>query len=257
MASDMAVAEWDDLYHRLRSYLGLTHYEAKAYLALVRLGRGRPVEVSKESDVPQGRIYDVLRSLEDKGLVARTPDGYVVVEPSTSLKLYADRIVHSATERARRIIELARELESVKVTAAREEVRVVQGLEESLSTALAMLEDCGDTIYFLVYKVLDRLDQLFSQLDRILDKARAARILIPPGVRVPPETLHYVLSRGVQIRQHPGVFLDAMLACDKVIIGIPSKAHGAVAVYVWQEEFARGLAERLEELWERATPVTG
>src|SRR3989304_4665991 len=49
--------------------LGLTDYEMKAYEALIQLGKSTAAKISKLSNVPYGKIYEVLSSLEKKGLV--------------------------------------------------------------------------------------------------------------------------------------------------------------------------------------------
>ncbi|HQN76275.1 MAG TPA: helix-turn-helix domain-containing protein [Methanomassiliicoccales archaeon] len=49
--------------------LGLSEYEAKAYIATVVLGEGTIKEISDESKVPRSRAYDVMVRLLEKGLV--------------------------------------------------------------------------------------------------------------------------------------------------------------------------------------------
>jgi sugar-specific transcriptional regulator TrmB len=53
--------------------LGLTRYEARAYVALVRRDASTPAEVARMASVPKPRIYDVLQSLVGKGLAANRP----------------------------------------------------------------------------------------------------------------------------------------------------------------------------------------
>lgn len=53
--------------------LGLTSYEAKAYIALLSRDSGSPAEVARLARVPRQRIYDVLASLVHKGLVSQRP----------------------------------------------------------------------------------------------------------------------------------------------------------------------------------------
>jgi sugar-specific transcriptional regulator TrmB len=50
--------------------LGLTTYEAKAYLALIRRGSAPAPQVARIAEVPRQRIYDVLASLVEKGLAS-------------------------------------------------------------------------------------------------------------------------------------------------------------------------------------------
>ena len=49
--------------------LGLSEYEERAYRSLLETGPTTAKELSRTSDVPMGRIYDVLNSLETHSLV--------------------------------------------------------------------------------------------------------------------------------------------------------------------------------------------
>lgn len=53
--------------------LGLTTYEAKAYLALVKRDASSAAEAARVAQVPRQRIYDVLDSLIEKGLATMRP----------------------------------------------------------------------------------------------------------------------------------------------------------------------------------------
>jgi HTH-type transcriptional regulator, sugar sensing transcriptional regulator len=49
--------------------VGLTEYEAKAYLALLQLGPATGYQVAKESGVPRSTIYEILAKLVMRGAV--------------------------------------------------------------------------------------------------------------------------------------------------------------------------------------------
>lgn len=53
--------------------LGLTRYEASAYLALIRRSRATGAEVARLAELPRQRIYDVLDSLAARGLITVQP----------------------------------------------------------------------------------------------------------------------------------------------------------------------------------------
>jgi len=53
--------------------LGLTTYEAKAYLGLVRRDSATAAEVARLGELPRQRVYDVLASLVEKGLAVARP----------------------------------------------------------------------------------------------------------------------------------------------------------------------------------------
>ena len=53
--------------------LGLTTYEAKAYVALLGRDSFTAAQVSRQAGLPRQRIYDVLGSLVEKGLASSRP----------------------------------------------------------------------------------------------------------------------------------------------------------------------------------------
>ncbi|WP_423747183.1 helix-turn-helix domain-containing protein (plasmid) [Haladaptatus sp. SPP-AMP-3] len=75
--------------------LGLSSYEEKAYRTLLVTGAVTATELSEDSGVPRGRIYDVLNGLEARTLVrtrSGEPKRYVAVEPETVVeRLLAER----------------------------------------------------------------------------------------------------------------------------------------------------------------------
>jgi len=68
--------------------LGLTSNETKVYEVLLRLGKTTAGHICKESQVPYGRIYNVLASLEEKGLVKTVPEETKKYVPSDPQKLH-------------------------------------------------------------------------------------------------------------------------------------------------------------------------
>ncbi len=69
--------------------LGLTAYEAKAYLALIRRDSAAAAEVSRLAGLPRQRIYDVLASLVERGLVASYPGSpakYAATPPEAAIE---------------------------------------------------------------------------------------------------------------------------------------------------------------------------
>jgi sugar-specific transcriptional regulator TrmB len=83
--------------------LGLNAYESSTYLALLARSGQSSTELATRAKVPRQRIYDVLRSLESKGLcVARdtSPKTFYPADPATALPaLSADRTAELERER--------------------------------------------------------------------------------------------------------------------------------------------------------------
>jgi sugar-specific transcriptional regulator TrmB len=89
--------------------VGLTEYEAKAYLALLNTHLSTATRVSEKSDVPRTKIYSVLEALKNKGWVrvySGVPLLFQAVEPL--------RVFEKAKE------DYAEFLESVQTTLKKE-----------------------------------------------------------------------------------------------------------------------------------------
>ena len=69
--------------------LGLTSYEARAYVALIRRDSSSAAEVARVANLPRQRIYDVLGSLVGKGLASTRPGSqvrYAAVAPEVAVE---------------------------------------------------------------------------------------------------------------------------------------------------------------------------
>jgi sugar-specific transcriptional regulator TrmB len=74
--------------------LGLTTYEARAYVTLIKRDSFTAAQVSRQAGLPRQRIYDVLGSLVQKGLASTRPGSvvkYAAIAPEQAL----DRLVAS------------------------------------------------------------------------------------------------------------------------------------------------------------------
>jgi Cd2+/Zn2+-exporting ATPase len=74
--------------------LGLTEYEAKVYLALLRENPATGYQISKSAGVPRSMVYEALGRLEARRAVLKTAEEKAVlyrpVPPDTLLDRYAD-----------------------------------------------------------------------------------------------------------------------------------------------------------------------
>jgi sugar-specific transcriptional regulator TrmB len=88
--------------------LGLTRYEANAYLALMRRDASAPADVARLAKVPRQRIYDVLATLVEKGLASRRP-GPPAKYAGVSPELAIERLLARRRDELERLERLSRE----------------------------------------------------------------------------------------------------------------------------------------------------
>jgi sugar-specific transcriptional regulator TrmB len=78
--------------------IGLTQYEARVYVALIRRDGSTAADMARMTGVPRPRVYDVLDSLVAKGMAAQRPGHaakYVATDPQQAM----DRLVEVHEQR--------------------------------------------------------------------------------------------------------------------------------------------------------------
>jgi len=128
----------DIIEHLLR--LGLSEYEAKAYIATVALGEGTIKEISDESKVPRSRAYDVMERLLEKGFVEAgntVPRCYRANEPAEALDHLIGDIESSRNEVVKHLEEIGRkgEKRDNPIWTIKGEWAIDHKVEELLSSA--------------------------------------------------------------------------------------------------------------------------
>ena len=169
----MTVDERADLVSVLED-AGFSPYQADAYVTLLKFGAAPATEIAEESDVPDPRIYDVLRDLEGTGyietyeqdlLYARAVDPDEVLE---DLRTRASRFSEAAEEIERRweeppmevtVVSLVNRFETVRnyaaeaIRDARNQVQVSLSASqyERLRPALREAEESGTNVHLSLH----------------------------------------------------------------------------------------------------------
>lgn len=176
--------------------LGLSEYEARAYRSLLKTGPTTAKELSRVSDVPMGRIYDVLNSIEQYNLVrsqsASRPKKYVAVEPMTALdRLLSDK-KRELNERADQYEEIVNELAG--------ELETADPVEETFWTAAVGPEESADLLVERISAADSRVVMVLStDAGQFFDFDEIGSLVL--------DELTGAMDRGVEIRllMRPGV----------------------------------------------------
>lgn len=93
--------------------LGLNTYEAAVYIALLGRPESTPADVARRAGIPRQRVYDVLCSLNEKGLClirATNPKTYAAVNPQKAFDLLAHKRTASLDRQRKETQTLAKQL---------------------------------------------------------------------------------------------------------------------------------------------------
>uniref|UniRef100_A0A7J3ZJ87 TrmB family transcriptional regulator n=1 Tax=Fervidicoccus fontis TaxID=683846 RepID=A0A7J3ZJ87_9CREN len=245
----------ESLEERLRTLLGLNKYEARLYLAILKGARGSK-QAAEASGVPLPRVYDVVKSLESKGLVKPSNNWYVALDVRESLFAFASRVVSQAVERAEGIMRLAEELarHAEHYERVEEAIEVIRGLREVLARSFAMASRAR-TVYLLAWKALERLNVIkpFLASCRPLIKGVDVRLIIPAYFELTDSDVKLLRDLGIKwIKTAGSVMLDSMIIDDHtVIIGVPDpNIEGeAMAIVVNNKAFASAVRRLADKIW--------
>ena len=137
--------------------LGLTEYEARIYLALIRMGPKKASEVSFFGQVPRTKAYGSIRELERKGLlqiIPGKPELYAAASPSETLLPVVAKLNHEVKESEDIVQSLAVTYQSSKYTkqyAIPEDVRQfwrMGGRKDILRKLTEILHDATKSINY-------------------------------------------------------------------------------------------------------------
>jgi len=171
--------------------LGLSEYEASAYRALLRTGPATAKELSEESGVPMGRVYDVLGSIESQHLVrsqaASRPKKYVAVEPDTALDRLLEDRKRELREKADQYEAVVDELEADLRTPSEPDEgfwTAALGPGDSLDLLLERIDAADDSVRLVAgfestsFEVADTTSRIVDHLEDALERGVDVSVLI-------------------------------------------------------------------------------
>ncbi len=240
----------------LKELAGLNSYEARAYMALLRLGEAKPLKIAEEASIPYQRIYDILKSLGSKGFILDRNGLYLPRRPQEVFKAISMRVLIEARKRAKKIEELGDILERYKAEETEEGLAVIRGLVNSITIAMSEVNTCNESPSFMTYKAAEKVLDFWEVFVRLIDILPAgSKIIMPVSVTVPEVIMEELNKRNIRLFKSPFSIMDFMVACDTTIIGLPSGKSDVVSVMVKNKTFATAIKERLNDIIKLATPL--
>ncbi|RJT04356.1 TrmB family transcriptional regulator [Halococcus sp. IIIV-5B] len=259
--------------------LGLSEYEARVYRTLLDTGPTTAKELSRESEVPMGRIYDVLANIETHRLArsqnASRPKKYVAVEPETALdRLLDDRhqeLEAKADQYEAVVDELSQTLDATESTDERFWTAAV-GPEDTVDLLVERIASADESVVMVASMLSAQFDvdtvgdRVAEALDAALNRGVEVSLLMRPElVDALPETVGeryaHVLSPSERFRtrtsdavEHTFTVVDGAETCIEV--GHPLDRTKVFAMIdLADAEFATQVMAEFEPRWERAEPL--
>lgn len=189
--------------------LGLTEYESKVYLQLVLKGELEAYELSKASEVPLPRVYQVLEELKGKGFVKEVlgrPKRFDAIPPPDAISKLKQFLEARFRAELDRVTEVGREVQSILdpyYWSKRLRLKP-EALLEVLPDLAAMEQETGRIVEEAkreVY-VLTALFTWFPKVKEHLKSAlrRGVKVKVLMQAKANRELVKEVASIGVEVR---------------------------------------------------------
>lgn len=239
--------------------LGLNKYETKAYLALLRLGKTTAYNLSENSEVPFGRIYEILESLENKGLVSlesKDPKKYKPVDPDVGLQGLLNEKNREWKEKKSEIEDFINSL-----TYRREEIEEVKFLKSKevyYKKIEQLIKNADEEILFIVGG-LGAVESTRSEEyeKKLIDGGGTIKMM----VEVTDENRERVMKSkemGVKLRDSPFEGLRLQIVDEEntlIAVDKPSMIFERAALIVEDENFSKSMKKMFESVWEKQEKV--
>lgn len=192
--------------------LGLTTYEAQAYLTLIRNPDISATQLCNETGIPDSKIYFALEELQKKGLVVVSegvPRHYRALPPKEALGKLKSMITHEYETEVEKLNQLSLALEPLYTRAERDDVElayVVKGFDNVLNRIIEVFKSAKREIVVFI-PTLEIFERLESQLEKIRRSGVKVKLAIPPRLRKQID-----VSRFAEVRELTPNCLDSWLA---------------------------------------------
>jgi len=257
---------------KLLQDIGLTAYEAAAYLSLLKFGVSEANIVCRDAEVPYGKVYTVLESLAGKGFVevqTSRPKKFRAVDPDMALDFFFEKRkaeFEKEMEVLKGFVEEAKHvLKAVPTQKQKNEVFWTTAITESeiKKFAISIYGEVKKSVYIIPPTFgIPIVSSLLPEVVKAIDRGVKIRLLISYRFRfislasvlsMQGEEAFCKLKKGMEIRvvqnfnSYFGVIDDSVV----VLLQLHPQDQDRIlsVVKIWDAGLAKNLGEEFELLW--------
>jgi len=243
--------------------LGLPSYEIKVFLTLLQAGQMKAREISKISGIPYGRIYDVLYSLEQKGLVSVIPSEpriFAAIDSSIAIEnlIEQERLKLKELENEKKIA--LKEFESSKTIIppplGKEKISVYYGSEAAINIGRVGVERAKKEILINTTRLEDAMAQEIMA-EKML-KGVSLKVMIPRATEKNMRNIRKIKDFGGEVRIGGIEGMKIGIADTEgtlITVANPKNLKGSITIVVEGKTFARSMKKFFNEYWNNAKQI--
>lgn len=240
------------------THFGLNKYESKVYHALLEKGLSTAHQISYASQVPDGKIYPVLASLEQKHFVKKYdgfPQRFSAVDPSLVLPQVISKKKQELQQLQQQATTTIKELQSLQtrhIPDPLEKIKIIEGYKAYLNFS-ATLHHQAKQEWLSISRLPVYQPHLESYRDCIKRGVTVRLLVSTPELN--KESLHEWKKIKAEIRSTdylPTRF--SVIDGQHVILRISGEKK-YLAIIIQNQSLAQSLRTLFESMWEKAKPI--
>ncbi len=237
---------------------GLNNYESKVYYALIEKGLSTAHQTSSASQVPDGKIYPVLASLEQKGFVKKYdgfPQRFSALDPSLVLPQVLSKKqqeLHQLQQQATTTIKELQSLQLRHTPDPLEKIKIIEGYKAYLNFSAELHHQAKQE--WLSISRLPVYQPHLESYKECINRGVAVRLLVSTP-ELNKESLAEWKKINAEIRSIdylPTRF--SVIDGQQVILRISGEKK-YLAIIIQNHSLAQSLRTLFESMWEKAKPV--
>lgn len=239
--------------------LGLSSYEARVYISLVRNGALTASEVSSQSRIPFSRVYDVLAALERGGWITveqGRPKRYVPKSPRETAKAAVLSAQDRLAEWEQRVIENLQPLFDEKTKISAPEVHILHGsnnVRAKLNIALGQAERS----VLLSWGIVNEEDIEFISPTLLHLRDRGVKIQILVSEQTLTDKVQRLISAVGEGRKRKEIYGGGAIIDEKqAIIMLTTQPAESLAIWTSHTELGELAKIYFLYLYQSAEPLT-
>jgi len=263
--------------------LKLNKYESIAYEIILKRGVVEASIISKEGDIPFGKIYESLGSLSTKGLIEvqnTRPKKYKIRNPKTTFRDILNKKQLESEEELKNLkdtlLQIENEISKISVQEHKEKTFWITAIGKEIDEMMGSIFSEAKNEIFMIPYIINKSDQTKSALLNIPRFVKEINKTVGRGVKIKvilPEKFAQVqikilkkmrffdkIIKNVEIRILGELFPEpfTVIDTDKIVLRVndPINKNKILAmIKIIDNELSKSLKEKFNEMWKIAKPI--
>ena len=240
---------------------GLSEYEIKTYVTLLQHGSSTGSEISKKSEVPQGKVYWALHRLAEKGFVTITdikPQRFHATKPeivlSKLIEEKKEKLAEFKDSTIKKISELQKPLKEDKIV---EKIQVLSGKKARDSLFYHFLENAKKEVkYIFTYE--ERSYSIHNAFQTAIHRGVKVKLITTMIDKNSMKLIKEDMAIGVEIKYLKVEEMRLQTMDDteaRITVINPKDRRDRTTIYFESSGMAKHLGAYCDSLWMKAEKI--